>query len=81
MVVESSADLAANAGRISPRRVKKNAMTVVAKDFKEPFDPQVHNPPVTIFHDGKVRVLAPGQAGAIERNEHRNRNASSAALV
>ena len=27
------------------------------KDLKEAFDPQVHNPPTPIFHDGKVRVL------------------------
>lgn len=36
MVADSSAPLAASRGRISPRRVKKNAMTVVAKTSKNP---------------------------------------------
>ena len=67
IVAESSAASAANAGPNQSKPHEEEGDDRGGEDFEEAFDPQVDHPPAPVFDDRQVRVLAPGQARAVEQ--------------
>ena len=66
MVAESNAAFAASAGPDQAEPREEECDHRGGKDLEEAFHPQMNHPPAPVFHDGQMRVLAPGQARAVE---------------
>ena len=74
IVAESSAAAAATPGRMRFEPHEDEGDDGRGEDLEEAFDPQVNDPPSPVFDDRQMRVLAPGQPGAVEQRNRAGGN-------
>ena len=78
IVADSSAAAAASAGSNQIQPHEDEGDDRGGEDLEEAFHPQMHHPPAPVFDHRQMRVLSPGQTGAIEQGDRGRRHRNSA---